>query len=379
MENCVRCNVEGEEVRLFDAIYEGRMAKICERCSIIENVPIIKKPGVSQLKEAEIGRVGVYDRMKRLSGIKDAKEETTFFREDRLKELDKKPELELPEKEKLNLVEHFYWQIMQNRRRKGLSQKQLAEVLSESEIAIEMIEKAKFPENAEILIKKLEQFFQIRLRKLSSEELMSIEREKQKPVLLDEYGRELEDIPEPEIKQIEIEEVEKDIEKEAEIPEIEYKLIGAEPVRKETQVSLTSQPSLENVETEIPEIEYKLIGAEPVELEEVEEIKEEPELNETGDLDIRKTNIEDVTIGDLKDLSRKRIEATKQEKVEEQEKIEERQRLIEARKEELRLMREKESNELDKILGGTELLNNQGKPKLIENSDIVEEFEEELI
>ena len=357
MENCVRCNVEGAEVRLFDAIYEGRMAKICERCSIIENVPIIKKPGVSQLKEAEMGRVGVYDRMKRLSGIKDAKEEITFFREDRLKELDKKPELELPEKEKLNLVEHFYWQIMQNRRRKGLSQKQLAEVLSESEVAIEMIEKAKFPENAEILIKKLEQFFQIRLRKLSSEELMSIEREKQKPVLLDEYGRELEDIPEPEIKQIEIEEVEKDIEKETEIPEIEYKLIGAEPVRKETKVSLTSQPSLR----------------------EVEEIKEEPELDEVGDLDIHKTNIEDVTIGDLKDLSKKRIEATKQEKVEEQEKIEERQRLIEARKEELRLMREKESNELDEILGGTELLNNQGKPKLIENSDIVEEFEEELI
>ena len=72
MENCVRCNVDGGEVRLFDAIYEGRMAKICERCSIIENVPIIKKPGGSQLKEAEMGRVGVYDRMKRMSGLKDA-------------------------------------------------------------------------------------------------------------------------------------------------------------------------------------------------------------------------------------------------------------------------------------------------------------------
>ena len=359
MENCVRCNVEGAEIRLFDAIYEGRMAKICERCSIIENVPIIKKPGVSQLKEAEMGRIGVYDRMKRLSGIRDIKEETTFFREDKLKELDKKPELELPEKEKLNLIEHFYWQIMQNRRRKGLSQKQLAEELSESEVAIEMIEKAKFPENAEILIKKLEQFFQIRLRKPSSEELMRVEREKQKPVLLDEYGRELEDIP--------------------------------EPVRKETQVSLTSQPSLREVEqdiekeTEIPEIEYKIIGAEPVELEEEfseeleEEIKEELELDETGNLDIHRTDIESVTIGDLKDLSRKRIEVTKQEKVEEQKKIEERQRLIEARKEELGLMRERESNELDKILGGSELLDDQGKPKLIENSDVVEEFEEELI
>ncbi len=346
MENCVRCNIDGGEVRLFDAIYEGRMAKICERCSIIENVPIIKKPNVSQLKESEVGRVGVYDRMKRLSGIKEIKEETTFFREDKLKELDKKPELELPEEEKLNLVNHFYWQIMQNRRRKGLSQKQLAEALSESEVAIEMIEKSKFPENAEILIKKLEQFFQIRLRKPTHEELMRIETEKVEPILLDEYGRELETIPEPEIE-------EPEIEKEIEIIE-----------EKE----------------ETPKIEYKIVGAEPIELEEPEEeIIESPRLDDSGALDIHKTNIEKVTIGDLKDLSRKRVEVTKQEKIEEQKKIEERQRLIEARKEELRLMREKESKKLDDVLGGTEMLNEQEKPKLIDNSEIVEEFEEELI
>lgn len=344
MENCVRCNVDGRKVRLFDSIYGGRMAKICERCSIIENVPIIKKPNVSQLKESEVGRVGVYDRMKRLSGFKDVKEDTTFFREDKLNELDEKPELELPEKEKLNLVEHFYWQIMQNRRRKGLSQKQLAEVLSESEVAIEMIEKAKFPENAEILIKKLEQFFQIRLRKPTHEELMRVEREKQEPILLDGYGRELESIPEPD--------------------------------RKETQVSLTSQPSLEMIE----KVEQNPFDEEVIELEESEEeIREHPRLDEGGALDIHKTNIERVTIGDLKDLSRKRIEVTKRERIEEQRKIEERQRLIEARKEELRLMREKESNELDDVLGGTEMLNEQGRAKLIENSDIVEEFEEELI
>ncbi len=331
MEKCVRCNVDGGEVRLFDAIYEGRMAKICERCSIIENVPIIKKPDVSQLKKAEMSRVGVYDRMKRLSGFKDVKEETTFFKEDKLKELDTKPELELPEKEQLNLIDHFYWEIMQNRRRKGLSQKQLAEVISESEVAIEMIEKAKLPENAEVLIKKLEQFFQVRLRKPSREELMKAKIEEQGPVLLDEYGQELENIPEPKIK----------------------------------------ESSLEVEKEEIEEIER-----EPEEIEVEEEFLK---LDEVGSLDIHKTNIEKVTIGDLRDLHKQKVEVTKQEKVEEQRKIEERQRLIEARKEELRLLREKESNELDKILGGTELLDKQGKPKLIEDSEIVEEFEEGLV
>jgi ribosome-binding protein aMBF1 (putative translation factor) len=345
MEKCVRCNVDGGEVRLFDAIYEGRMSKICERCSIIENVPIIKKPDVSQLKESEKG-LGVYDRMKRLSGIKDVKEGKTFFREDKLSELDKKPELELPEKEQLKLVEHFYWEIMQNRRRKGFSQKQLSEAISESEIAIEMIEKGKLPENAEILIKKLEQFFQIRLRKPSSEELMKIEIEKEQPVLLDEYGRPLENIPEPEIKEIEVEDEELE-------PEAELKP--------------------EELEEELKRVELE------EDLDEFEEIEEEPpKLDETGSLDIHKTDIEKVTIGDLRSLHKQKIEVTRQEKIEEQKKIEERQRLIEARKEELRLMREKESSELDNILGGVELLD-ENESKLIEDSDIIEEFEEELV
>ena len=40
VERCARCNVNEDEVRLFDAIYEGRMSSLCERCSIIENIPI---------------------------------------------------------------------------------------------------------------------------------------------------------------------------------------------------------------------------------------------------------------------------------------------------------------------------------------------------
>ena len=57
MEKCVVCGVSGEKVRLFDAICDGRMECICERCSIIENVPIIKRPDAGQLKEAEKGSV----------------------------------------------------------------------------------------------------------------------------------------------------------------------------------------------------------------------------------------------------------------------------------------------------------------------------------
>ena len=57
VERCVRCDVDGEKVRLFDAIYLGRIEKICERCSIIENIPIIKRPDALKLKESERGKV----------------------------------------------------------------------------------------------------------------------------------------------------------------------------------------------------------------------------------------------------------------------------------------------------------------------------------
>jgi len=337
METCVRCGISGEEVRLFDAIYDGRMEKICERCSIIENIPVIKKPDASQLRDAE--QVTVFKRMKRLAGVSEEKKDETFFVEDKLRELDTKPELEMPEKNKLNLIEHYHWEIMKNRRRKGLSQEKLAENLGESVTAIQMIEKGKLPENAESLIRKLEQFFLIKLRKVSETEKIMQEIEKEeKPVLLDESGRKLEEIPEPEVK---IEE-----------PEIIEGGIGETEKKKK----------------EPTEIDLRGID------------------KEKGEMDIHKVNLEEIKIGDLKELHRKRIEATKEEQEEEKRKIEERQKLIEARKEELRLLREKESKDLDRYLGGSELLKkveNEEKEsqekKEEKGTEIIEDFEKELI
>lgn len=357
----MRCNVREDEVRLFDAIYEGRIGSICERCAIIENIPLIKKPQTSQLRESEKG-VNVYDRMKRLSGIRDEKGEEIYFREDKLNELDKNPELEIPEKEKLNLINHFHWEIMKNRRRKGLSQQQLAEILGESEIAIQMIEKEKLPENVEVLIKKLEQFFQIRLRKVSEiNRILEQKKKEDRPVLLDIAGRELDIIPEEEIFEIES----KDFEVEGgDINELK----NLEKSREKKGIKLWEEPE---DSFEIPE----------------------------GDFEVKKVNLSQVKIADLKEIHRRKIEATRQEQKEEQERIEERQRMIEAerekkqrlieqKKEELRLRREKESGELDKVLGGRELLEKKeqederkrlGKKSIINDFKVIEEFEEELI
>src|SRR3989338_963222 len=310
MERCARCRIREDEVKLFNAIYEGKMDFLCERCAIIENIPIIRKPDTSQLKESERG-IGVYERLRKINGIKLGKKPSSFFREDRLKELEKNPEKELPEKEKLNLIEHFHWEVMKARRRKGLSQKQLANAISESEIAIQMIEKAKLPENSESLIRKLEQFLRIPLRKITeTDRILERNIERKEPILLDEFGNELEKIPEP---------------------EIEYK------------------------------VEIK------------EDIFEKGYDKEKEVFDIHKADLSNTKISDLLAMRRRKIQVTKQEKIEEQKKIEERKKLIEARKEELRLLKEKESEELDKILGGKEIL------KKKKQEDIIEEFEDELV
>lgn len=294
MEKCARCRINGEVVQLYDGVYEGRASLLCERCAIIENVPIIKQPTQSQLKESERG-IGVYERMKRMAGMKEEKKEEHFARGDRLKELDRNPRLETAHKDQIKLIDHFHWEIMKNRRRKGLTQEQLAKKVGVSTISIEMLEKANIPENAEEIIRRLENFFLIRLRKVSEIELLS--KTEKRPVLLDENGHELEKIPEPKIESEELDEKIKDV-----------------------------------------------------------------DLNDE-DFSVDKLDTNRVTIKDLRELHRRRIEVSKQEQKEEQRRIEERERLIEARKEELKLLKEKESKELDNMLGGSELLEKEEKTK----------------
>lgn len=350
MKNCYICGISGEKVRLFDAINELRLINLCERCSIIENIPIIKKPNSEQLKESEIIRVS--ERMRNLSGIRDQRKQETFFKRDRLKELEKNPDLEKPEKENLNLINHFYWDIMKSRRRRGLSQKQLGESIGESEIAIRMIENSNLPENANRIVTKLEQFLRINLRK----RLVPID--KNKPVLIDDYGKTLDIIPEDE----------------------EMVFIEDEP-EIETSTKTAEQISLEHAQ--------KILG---IKVPENKNNERKFYLPSDKDIDIKKINKKEVTVGDLRKLHEKKSSDIQNQMMEERKKIEERkrilkesrerdikrieeekrQRIIEKEKEEMKRrnimeqkrkevqeLREKEEKEINKHLGGIELLNNK--------------------
>ena len=177
MEQCYRCEKTEKEVRLSDAIYENEIVKICERCAIVEGIPIIKKPTTSQLKDSERS-YSVYQRLKRISGS-DKKEEKHESILDQLRKLEEHPELEEPEEKRpFNLIENFHWHLMRERRNRGLSQKQLGWAIGESEAAIKMIEKQELPEDADKLIRKLEQFLQIRLRERTALEIEEEERKR---------------------------------------------------------------------------------------------------------------------------------------------------------------------------------------------------------
>ncbi len=169
MTTCFRCERDGKEVKLSDAIYENDLVNVCERCAITENIPILKKPSTSQLKAAERSE-GVYQRLKRISGQEEEKENHESFL-DKIKKLDENPELEKPEEKLFNLIDNFHWHVSRARRNKGLSQRQLSWALGESETALKMVERGELPEEPEKLIKKLEQFLQIELRERTEEEL----------------------------------------------------------------------------------------------------------------------------------------------------------------------------------------------------------------
>ena len=346
MQSCNICGITSIEVKLFDAIHDLRMSTLCERCSIIENIPIIKTPNSEQLKESEITRVS--DKMNNLLGIKRHEKKDTFFKEDRLKELDNNPELELPEKENLNLIDNFHWEIIKQRRKRGLSQKQLSESIGESEIAIQMIEKGKLPENAKRIIIKLEQIFQRKLMNVKKQIIKNIQ-----PILVDEDGEEIDFVPED-----------------------EDMIFIENPIEK--------LPEKSAEEISLHHAENKLGIKIPQEQE-----KRTHYLPEDRDLNLNKINKQNVTIGDLQKLHKNKSVIMYKEQEQERKKIEERQKILrelrekdkqrlelekkqkslekekeelsrrqfmEQRRKEVQDQREKESKDINSFLGGSELL-----------------------
>lgn len=174
---CEICERSQYEVKLISAVSEGKLIDICEECAFIENLPIVRKPTPNQLKEGSEKHQNVRSRLMRMSGLdKETNEAKKIFdkiKQEKFSENKEKPtysEILNKIKEKnipVNLMDNFHWEIQMARRRRKMSQAQLANSIGEAEETISLIEKANLPEQPEKVINKLEQFFNINLKQNS--------------------------------------------------------------------------------------------------------------------------------------------------------------------------------------------------------------------
>lgn len=197
-ESCFRCEKSGREIKLLDAVYEDEMVKVCEKCASTEDIPVIRKPTTFQLKEVE-RPYSVYERLSRAAGLwnKAKKEEDVFkkIRQGVMKNDNNKlrEKLRHDETQALNLIENFHWHIMRARRARKLAQEQLANEIGETEDIIKMVEQGSLPGDANRIIRKLEQFLRINLRKDNTME----EVEEMSGKRLERFGKSETEIREP--------------------------------------------------------------------------------------------------------------------------------------------------------------------------------------
>ncbi len=164
-KKCYACGISEQKARLFDALSlkERGVVKICENCSKKEDMPIVKKPTTEQLKEAE-------KRPRYFGGARISKQQEyeksgteTTLRE--IIDRNYKSSISPEKKPRPDLVDNFHWLIMVERRKKKLTQEQLAKEIVESEAAIKMAEQGFLPEDDYKLISKLESFLGVKIRK----------------------------------------------------------------------------------------------------------------------------------------------------------------------------------------------------------------------
>ncbi len=166
MDECFNCGAPASRVRLFDAISDEGVVKICERCSREEHIPIVRRPTTFQLKEAD-RKQSFYERASLASGKsfeKDApekKEQEMTLRE--IVDRNYEQRISKDTAPRPEMINNFHWIIMRARRMKKLTQEQLAKEISESEAAIKMAEKGILPEDDYRLVNKLESYLGIRI------------------------------------------------------------------------------------------------------------------------------------------------------------------------------------------------------------------------
>ena len=167
MAQCFKCEISDERALLFDAISHSGIVKICRRCSIAENLPIIRVKTEEEIEEQK--------RKQELSRKQGISSQRTYLKQPgkddmalrKLVEENFRKNFKEDSSLKETLVDNFQWVIMRARRAKHMTQEQFANAIKEPIVAIKTIESGFVPEKSRELISKIETYLFIRLRKSS--------------------------------------------------------------------------------------------------------------------------------------------------------------------------------------------------------------------
>ncbi|MEK6819987.1 MAG: hypothetical protein AABY03_02220 [Nanoarchaeota archaeon] len=158
---CFKCGIQEERALLFDAISISGIVKICRRCSIVEDIPLIRVKTEQDIEEQRKVEKTKQDAQK-LAYVKHMRGDDLALRrlvDSNFKKLNEDLAL------KSTLIDNFHWAMMRARRAKHLTQGQLANAIREPEIMINTLERGVVPEKSREAITKIENHLFVRLRK----------------------------------------------------------------------------------------------------------------------------------------------------------------------------------------------------------------------
>ena len=205
---------EGSD-RIVEAIEEGKIVRVSERYARREGLLILRKQEIVQNSDS----TGINAESSSAGGIEDSQRKV----EEHVREIQRGmsgfEELRRPLDWRKNqivkeLIDNFQWHISKNRRAKGLTRKQLANAIQESENSIKLIENGILSANDFVLINKIQDYLGFNLRKdekdFSQPARFSVESEKKIKEKLEkiEQGEDIDENEEEEILGSDIEIVE---------------------------------------------------------------------------------------------------------------------------------------------------------------------------
>lgn len=182
MAECFRCGVSDEQERLFDAISGKGVVKICENCAKHENLPLVQPVELVKPEKSKT----VYERLSNMAKLDPEKHRSMLLEKAKNDSMEKQRSVYSKKQDttlkavidsnfqkknlqpRTDLVDNFHWILMRARRSKKLSQKQLAENIGEPESLIINAEAGIIPNNSDSLVRKLENYFVIKIKKTDS-------------------------------------------------------------------------------------------------------------------------------------------------------------------------------------------------------------------